>query len=141
MSRIIKTSLSMAGLAAAAGALALTGTLATASHSQPAKPKSEEACFYRRNINGFNAPNEKTVYIRVGVNDIFRLDLMYDCTGLTFRQDIGLEDQPAGDAFICSPMQATVVYRDAGVPQRCPVTAMHKLTKDEIAALPKKDRP
>src|ERR1700761_7803647 len=135
MSRFMKTGLSIAGLAAAAGAIALSGTLAPASHAQPAPQspgKSEQACFYRRNINGFNAPNDRTVYIRVGVNDIIRLDLMSDCTGLTFRQDIGIEDQPAGDAFICSPLQATITYREAGIRDRCPVSAMHRLSKEEI---------
>jgi len=134
--------LTKAALVAAAG-LVVGGTLiATGGHSQPAPAaqKSDEACFWARNVNGFNAPDEETVYIRVGVSDIYRLDLMYACSGLTFRQDIGLERQPA-DAFICSPLEATVVYRDAGIPQRCPVTAIHKLTKDEAAALPKKFRP
>jgi hypothetical protein len=28
-----------------------------------------------------------------------------------------------------------------GMRQRCPVTAIHKLTADEAAALPKRDRP
>jgi hypothetical protein len=75
------------------------------------------------------------------VSQIFRLDLMTNCLDLTFRQGIGLEDQPA-NAFICSPLEATVVYRDyGGIPERCPVKAIHKLTPDEIAALPKKDRP
>jgi Family of unknown function (DUF6491) len=135
--------LSKAALIAAAG-LMVSGTLvATGGRSQPAPaaPKPEQACFWAHNVNGFNAPNEKTVYIRVGVNEIYRLDLMYDCTGLTFRQDIGLEREPAGDSFICNPMQATVVYHDGAIPQRCPVTAIHKLTKDEASALPKKYLP
>lgn len=102
---------------------------------------SHGACFARSNVQGFNAPDDRTVYIRVGVNDIYRLDLMTSCLDLTFRQGIGLEDQPAS-AFICSPLEATVVYRAAGgIPERCPVTAIHKLTPQEAAALPKKDQP
>ena len=97
-------------------------------------------CLFTRNINGFNAPNERTVYVRVGVSDVFRLDLMSACSGLTFRQGIGIESTP-GDPWICSPIQATVVYRDTGIPQRCPVSAMHKLTPEELAALPKRDQP
>jgi hypothetical protein len=102
-----------------------------------AKPSQ---CFVRRNINGFSAPNDRTVYIRVGVSDVWRLDLMTDCTGLSFRQNFGLEARPA-TAWICSPLDATVIVRQTGMNQRCPVTAMHKLTPDEIAALPKRDRP
>ncbi len=102
--------------------------------------KSHDTCFVRRDINGFSAPNDRTVYIRVGIRDIYRLDLMNDCAGLTFRQSFGLEDQPA-TPWICSPLDATVVYRESGIPERCPVTAIHKLTPQDIAALPKRDRP
>ncbi len=135
--------ISKAGFAAAVAAIALVGTLGTVTHSQPAPApaKPDNQCFYRRNINGFSAPNDRTLYVRVGVNEIFRLDLMSDCNGLTFRQDIGISDEPAGDAFICSPLQATITYREAGIRERCPVTALRRLTPDEIAALPKKDIP
>ncbi len=108
--------------------------------AQPASRSGGEQCFFRSNINGFIAPNDHTVYIRVGVRDIYRLDLMSDCTGLSFRQGIGLESTP-GDPQICSAIQATIVYRDTGIPNRCPVSAIHKLTPAEIAALPKRDLP
>jgi len=138
MSRLTKAALVAAVSLMGGGMLVATG-----GHSQPAPsaPKSEQACFWARDINGFNAPDEKTVYIRVGVSELYRLDLMVPCSGLTFRQDIGLEREPSGDSFVCSPMQATVVYRDGGIPQRCPVGAIHKLTPEEATALPKKFRP
>jgi len=135
--------LTTAALVAAMGMIGIGGVVASRGQAQPAPaaPKPENQCFYSRNINGFNAPDDRTLYIRVGVNEIYRLDLMNDCNGLTFRQDIALSDEPAGDAFICSPIQATVTYREAGIRERCPVTAMHKLTPAEIAAVPKKFLP
>ena len=91
MSRLNKSALIAAVSLMGGGMLVATG-----GHGQPAPPapRPERACFWAHDVNGFNAPDEKTVYIRVGVNAIYRLDLMYDCTGLTFRQDIGLERQP-----------------------------------------------
>jgi len=139
MSRLTK-----AALVAAMGMIGITGVVASRGQAQPAPTaaaKPENQCFYSRNINGFNAPDDRTLYIRVGVNEVYRLDLMNDCNGLTFRQDIALSDEPAGDAFICSPIQATVTYREAGIRERCPVTAMHRLTPAEIAAVPKKFLP
>jgi hypothetical protein len=124
--------------AAALVALALAATPAVVL-AQPAQ-KSANQCFLSRDVNGFQAPNEHTVYIRVGVKDLYRLDLMSDCSGLTFRQALGFESTP-GTPWICSPLDATIVYRDTGIPQRCPVTAIHKLTPEEAAALPKRDRP
>jgi hypothetical protein len=105
-----------------------------------ATSRTNGACFARANINGFNAPNDHTLYLRVGVNEIYRLDLMNACTGLSFRQGIGLENRPASP-WICTPLEATVVYRSAGIGQRCPVTAIHRLTPDEVKALPKRDLP
>ena len=125
----------------AASAAIMTGAVLSASvvNAQP-PAKSGSQCFYTRNINGFHATDDHTLYVRVGVRDIYRLDLMNDCTGLTFRQGIGLKSTP-GDPWICSAIQATVVYRDIGMHNRCPVSDIHKLTPAEIAAMPKRDLP
>jgi len=128
----------LCGLAFAGAALLLAVSAANAAGSH-------DTCFARREVESFSAPNDHTVYLRVGVSRYYRLDLMTNCLDLTFRQGIGqgigLEDQPA-NAFICSPLEATVVYRAVGgIAQRCPVTAIHKLTPAEAAALPKKDKP
>lgn len=113
-------------------AIALTGQAAVASTPQ--------ACIARRNINGFSAPDDRTVYIRAGVNQYFRLDLMNDCLNLSFRQSIGFDNRPNRN-WICTPLEATIVYRGNGIRQRCPVKAMRKLTPDEVAAVPKRDLP
>ena len=124
----------LAGTAIVGAALCLGAPAANAANSH-------DACFVRSNVESFSAPTDHTVYLRVGVNQYYRLDLMTNCLDLTFRQAIGLEDQPA-TPWICSPLEATVVYRAAGgIPQRCPVKAIHKLTPEEVAALPRKDRP
>jgi hypothetical protein len=105
-----------------------------------ARPSTPDQCFLARNINGFSAPNDRTVLVRVGVKDLYRLYLMSDCVGITFDQRLALESSP-GRSWICSPLEATVISGRNGTRQRCPVTAIHKLTADEAAALPKRDRP
>jgi hypothetical protein len=131
------------GLAAVSIA-ALTAPAWSPASAQPAAPpppaSHHNECFARSDINGFEAPNDRTVYIRVGVRDVWRLDLMSECVGLTFHQGFALESQP-NDAFVCDPLGETVIIREGGIPQRCPVTAITKLTPDQVAALPKKDRP
>lgn len=122
--------------AALACALLAAPALALA---QPAA-KAANQCFLQADVNGFNAPDNHTVYIRVGVRDIYRLDLMTDCLDLTFRQSLGLKGSPASP-WICSPLDAEIVYHETGMHEHCPVTAIHKLTPEEAAALPKKDRP
>jgi len=140
MSAIAKASLMAAAALAAISVVALT-SIAPQSAKAADKPAGQQ-CFYSRNLNGFNAPNDHTLYIRVGVNDVYRLDLDPGCTDIAFKQDIGLRTVPPGDNFICSALQTEVVYGGAGgIPERCQVSAMHKLTADEYSALPKRDRP
>ncbi|HLK24068.1 MAG TPA: DUF6491 family protein [Caulobacteraceae bacterium] len=134
MSRISATLMRL-GIAAAA----LTATAAAGVQAK-AQPGRYGQCLYVRNINGFNAPNDRTIYVREGVNEIWRVDLMVDCTGLSFRQSFGLESVN-GDPWICEPIQAEVRFRDLGIHQRCPVSGLHKLTPEEVAALPRRLRP
>ncbi|HEY5289196.1 MAG TPA: DUF6491 family protein [Caulobacteraceae bacterium] len=113
-------------------------TLANGATAAPGAQASP--CFLNRNINGFSAPNDRTVYVRVGVKDVWRLDLMNDCTGLSFRNSFGLQGSPTGP-WICRPLDATVIVSQTGIRQRCPVSALRRLTPEEVAALPKRDRP
>jgi uncharacterized protein DUF6491 len=129
------------GVAAAAVAIVAGGAaLTVGAHAQPRGGHRGDQCFLSSNINGFQAPNDHTVFIRVGVNDIYRLDLMNDCPGLSFRHGFGLKSTP-GDPWICSPIQATVVFRETGIHNRCPVSGIHRLTPPEVAALPKRYLP
>jgi hypothetical protein len=105
-----------------------------------ATSRQNDVCFLRHDIEGFSAPNDRTVYLNIRFHDVYRLDLMTDCIGLSFKQGFELEDQPASP-WICDPLDATVIVREGGIRQRCPVTTIHKLTADELKALPKRDRP
>jgi hypothetical protein len=122
------------------GSVFVVAALAAGSLHAQAKPAHDDSCIVVRNINGFSAPNDSTVLVRVGVKDIYRLDLMGPCVGITFDQRLRLDSSP-GRSWICSPLEATVISGRTGGSQRCPVTAIHKLTPDEAATLPKRDRP
>ena len=124
----------------ALAAAAAVPLIATASWAKTDDAGAERSCFIRHDVQGFSAPNDHTVYLRVGISKVFRLDLMNDCQDLSFRQSFGLEDRPSSP-WVCSPLEATVVYRETGITQRCPVKAIHKLSPDEIKALSKRDRP
>jgi hypothetical protein len=130
---------------AVVSALALTAALAaragaqTSAHARSSRPQN--ACFNARMIEGFNAPDESTVYIRVNVNEIYRLKLFAPCPNVNWDQSIALQNR-SGSSWICNPLDAELLVRDPGLGlQRCPVTEMRKLTPEEAAALPKKDRP
>jgi hypothetical protein len=129
--------------AAAAAGLILIGALA-ATPLASADPKDGRAesrqCFYARNISNYTAVGNRLVYLRVGVADIYRLDLMNDCPELSFRQTIEFARADPGSS-ICSANDLTLHFDEAGAHRICPVLDMRKLTPDEVALLPKRDRP
>lgn len=104
-----------------------------------AGPAPQRACFWNSQANGFSAPDDHTVFVRVGVKDVWRLDLMGPCPDVQWNNGIGLESRPGSS--ICSAMEATVLTHGPTGPQRCPVSQLTKLTPAEIAALPKRSRP
>jgi hypothetical protein len=118
----------------------LTTTAVVGALAASAATAQGRNCFLRRSISNFSAPNDRTLYVRAGVRDVYRLDLLTSCTGLTFRRGITLKGSPTG-GWICNPLDATVILRRSGMNQRCPVTAIHHLTPAEIVATPKRDLP
>lgn len=126
---------------AAAMALVAGGAASPVALAKSAKAGKYDAnqCFYTRNVTSFAAPDEKTLYVRVGVRDIYRFDMFGTCPDIDWNQRLALVS--TGSSWICNGMDAEVVTHSAIGPQRCPVRTMHKLTPEEIAALPKNARP
>ena len=113
------------------------------SGSSPAPAAAVDApvrqCFLARNVNSFKEAGREAVNIKVGVKDIYRLDLFSPCDELGWTQTLGLESR--GSSWICSGMDAVLIVPTPIGPRRCPVTAVHKLSDDEIKALDRKARP
>lgn len=136
------SALALAALALAAQAGAQTSPQTPPQAGAPAgSSRPQHACFNVRMINGFNAPDESTVYIRVSVNEIWRLKLFAPCPNVNWDQRIALQNR-SGSSFICDAMDAELLVHDPAMGlQRCPISELHKLTPAEAAALPKKSRP
>jgi len=104
----------------------------------PAKP-SKNQCFFTRNADGFAAPDDKTLYVRVGVRDVYQFEMFGTCQDLDWNQRIALVSR--GGSSICTGMDADVVTHSPIGQLRCPVRSVKKLTPDEVKALPPKARP
>jgi hypothetical protein len=103
-----------------------------------APPRS---CFWSREVTGFSAPDDHTVYLRVGVRDVYRLDLMGACLNVDWTQGVALKTR-AGADYICDGLDLELIVPDRPMgPQHCAVSNLRKLTPAEVAALPKKARP
>ena len=104
----------------------------------PAQP-SKNQCFFTRNADGFAAPDDRTLYVRVGVRDVYQFEMFGTCQDMDWNQRIALVSRASSS--ICTGMDADVVTHSPIGPQRCPVRSVRKLTPDEVKALPPKARP
>jgi hypothetical protein len=105
-----------------------TGTLGTS---------KDNPCFFQHDVSSFSSPNDHTVYLRVGVDDYYKLDLTGYCGNLDFALGIALQNRSGGPT-ICSPLDAELIVRQSGEPtNHCPVTAIHKLNQAEVLTLGK----
>jgi len=114
--------------------------LAGSAHAEAAAKTAKRSCFPASNVSGFRASDDKTVYLRVGVKDVYRLDLMSACPNVDWNERIALFSR-GGSSFICTGLDVDVISSTPIGRQRCPVQTLTKLTPQEVAALPKKSLP
>jgi hypothetical protein len=110
--------------------------------SAPARSsRPQNQCFDARFVSSFSAPDNETVYVRVGVRDVYKLKLFAPCLDVDWRMSIALKSRSGSD-WICQGYDAELIVPSPGMGrQRCPVSDVMKLTPEEVAALPKRDRP
>ena len=120
--------------------LAVLGATAEAQDKDPGKGAAR-ACFYSRDVSSWAPVDRSTVNIRVSVNDIYQLKLLGDCPNIDWVEGIGLQHR--GSPWVCSGLDAELLVPQTGggVPLRCPVSSIRKLSKDEVKALPPKQHP
>lgn len=128
----------------AAALLAAAGGPAVSAADKPAAaaaaPKAQRSCFDPKFADGFAAPDDKNLYIRVGVRDVYHFEMFSPCLDMDWNWRLGLIARPG--PFICDGMDAEVISHATGLGrQRCLVRNMRKLTPEEVAALPKRAKP
>ncbi|MDQ0465040.1 hypothetical protein QO010_002824 [Caulobacter ginsengisoli] len=120
---------------------ALAGTAGLgAAGASPAAAKPTRSCFFVDQVNSWRQAGDESVLVKVGANQIYRLDLFGPCHDLDTNFTIGLEARGGGSS-ICDGLDATIIAHSPIGPMRCPVTKVTRLTPEEIAALPKRDIP
>lgn len=129
-------------ITAAALALAAGGAAPSPDKAQDkaAPAKAQRSCFSPRFVDGFAAPDDKNLYVRVGVRDVYHFEMFAPCLDMDWNQQLGLVARPG--PFICDGMDAEIISHATGLGrQRCLVRNMRKLTPQEVAALPKRAKP
>jgi len=116
--------------------------IAPAAAAEPAAPAKPAACFFAPEFQNWKAPDAKTIYIRVNVNQYYRLDLANACPAL-LGPDSHLVTKFHGPDTVCSALdwdlQVSQGFHDIAEP--CIVKTMTALTPADAAAMPRKFRP
>ena len=145
----------MPRLATQAASIAWVVSLAASAAAQPPgpaqspkpavqKPRTGDQCFYITQFQQWRAVDDKTIYIRVNLNDYYRLDMAGSCPELTYP-DPHLITRSMGPDTVCSAVDWDLRVADGTGPGSivvpCIVKDMTKLTKAEADAIPKKYKP
>lgn len=110
-----------------------------------AEPQAKHAtqCFYSSDWDGGwkATPDSKSIYIRVGINKIYRLDLSAPCPELQAPMSHLITEQRGGSS-ICSAIDLDLKVSDGhGFSTACIVRDLTQLSAEEASALPKNQRP
>ncbi len=110
--------------------------------AQPQGSNRGQACFFSRDFQQWRSPNPNTIYIRVGVNRFYRLDLSVPCPALQFP-DAHLVSVFRGSDTVCAPIDwdLRVAQYPQGITEQCIVQAMTRLTPEQASAIPPRFRP
>jgi hypothetical protein len=103
---------------------------------------SSSNCFLAENWDSWRSPSPKVIYVRVGVNEVYQLDLSSGSDQLQWP-DMHLVSRIQGSDWICSPLdlQLEVADNDGGFREPLIVKAITRLTPDQVKAIPAKYRP
>jgi hypothetical protein len=121
-----------AGLTAA-GALGATLPVAEA---QPVATHAS-ACFRTTQIQNTRMVDSRTLYIRTSARTFYRMSFAGECDSQSNGPLIIHPVDNSGQ--ICSAIGVDISVRETG--QRCIPTDLTRLSPDEVAAIPPKDRP
>jgi hypothetical protein len=119
--------------------------LASAGSADAAGPNNAKGsqCFRSESYQDFRAVNDHAFNIRVNVNDYYRIELEGACPTLT-DPDAVLITRVRGSDLICGPLDWDLRVRESGpggIAVGCIVKSQRKLTPEEVAAIPPKEKP
>ena len=120
--------------------IALIGSTAIAGCApQPAGTSSAQAptgrqCFLPSEVNSFNATKDGNVDIQVGAGRYYHLTLGGGCpNNINFASSVGIR-ATGGGSFVCEGLDAELIVPDPSGTQRCPITAVQPISKDQYLA-------
>jgi hypothetical protein len=128
-------SFTLSACLAVASAVGLGGAAFAADH-----PKAD--CFFARDWEGWKSPSPNVIYVRIGVSNIYELDLSSGSNQLQ-EPDMHLVSHIRGGDWVCSPLDLDLQVADnhGAFAEPLIVKSITKLSKEQAAAIPPKFRP
>lgn len=113
-----------------------------AAGSAAARPAtSNPPCFFVSQWQGWKSPSPDVIYLGVNMHDVYRVDLSAGSSQLQWPSAHLVSIVRGGDS-ICSPLDLQLSVADTnGFATPLIARSLTKLTPEEVAAIPKKDRP
>jgi hypothetical protein len=124
-----------------AGVVAASAMLGAAS-AAPAADTGGRNCFTVNDWHGWSSPSPDVLYLAVNFRDVYKAELAQPVDGLNQPDTVVISDE-AGLQSICSAVDLHLIltHRGGGGRRGLIVRSLTKLTPEEIAAIPKRDRP
>jgi hypothetical protein len=93
----------------------------------------QRQCFLPSQVTGFNAINDDTVHVFVGVNDVYSLELAGPCQNVDWSMQIGIRST-GGSNWVCGGMDAELLVPSSLGTNRCLVTNIQQLSPEAAKA-------
>jgi hypothetical protein len=121
---------------------AITLVTAVAAHADaPAASEPRRDCFRMQEWRGWRASGNQAMNFRVGLHDVFRIDLNFSESFLN-SPNMHLISQVRGGDSVCDPVDLDLkIADDHGMAEPLFIKSIRKLSPEEIAAIPDKERP
>ena len=99
-----------------------------------APASSGRQCFRAQDVNGYTPVSDNVVLVQAGASRYFRLELAGACPNIDWSRRIALQTT-AGSSWVCQGLDAEIVVPDPStLPQRCLVTSIQPISRDEWRA-------
>ena len=130
----------------ATAALGLAATAAVQAAAGPrdaglgdAKPARQ--CFSASRIANWARASDSVVNLRVSGEGYYQVVLAGRCLKAVPANQIAMTFKTDNSDNVCAPLDLDVVVSNGGVPITCGVDSLRRLSPEEIAALPSKQKP
>jgi hypothetical protein len=141
--------LALLGLIGAAATFAACGPAfgqnapAAPAHGAPAAATARvtPTCFRSHDILSHTLADDKTIYINVNNRDYYRVTTEGNCFAGATSSDPLIMRSPPGTTYICKPIDMDLGVIKSGFTNRCIVGAITPLSREDVAALPRRLKP